>query len=206
MILTILVRQRQQVAVAAVGMQMGRQNARRFRSPQHHRPCAIAKQNDGAAIFRIQRARQDVRADNQRMFDRAVFHILIGHAERVSKAGTGRSQIERRTVFDAQHLLHQARRARERVSGRGGRHDDQPNVFFSHTCHFQRFLSGLEAHRRDGFIRSGDATFADTGTRDDPLVRGIHHFFQISIGAHLYGQITPRTENLCIHVRSVTLR
>ena len=185
---------------------MGRQNARRFRSPQHHRPCAIAKQNDGAAIFRIQRARQDVRAYNQRMFDRAVFHVLIGHAERVSEAGTGRSQIERRAVFDAQHLLHQARCARERVSGRGGRHDDQPNVFFSHTCHSQRFLGGLEAHRRNGFIRSGDATFADTGTRDDPLVRGIHHFFQISIGAHLYGQITPRTENLCIHVRSVTLR
>lgn len=132
-------------------MQMGRQNARRFRSPQHHRPCAIAKQNDGAAIFRIQRARQDVRADNQRMFDRTVFHVLIGHAERVSKAGAGRSQIERRAVFDAKHLLHQARRARERVSGRGGRHDDQPNVFFSHTCHFQRFLSGLEAHRHQRF-------------------------------------------------------
>ena len=156
-------------------MQMGRQNARRFRSPQHHRPCAIAKQNDGAAIFRIQRARQDVRADNQRMFDRTVFHVLIGHAERVSKAGAGRSQIERRAVFDAQHLLHQARRARERVSGRGGRHDDQPNVFLA-TPAISSAFSGLEAHRRNGFIRSGDATFADTGTRDDPLVRGIHHF------------------------------
>ncbi|MOA28658.1 hypothetical protein D3C78_1496160 [compost metagenome] len=56
LILTILERQGQQTAVAAVGVQMGRQNARLFRSPQQHRACAITKQNDSAAIFRIQRA------------------------------------------------------------------------------------------------------------------------------------------------------
>lgn len=138
MILTILVRQRQRgVAVAAVGMQMGRQNARRFRSPQHHRPCAIAKQNDGAAIQDPACATRR-RADNQRMFDRTVFHVLIGHAERVSKAGAGRSQIERRAVFDAQHLLHQARRARERVVVVVVATTISP-MSFSHTCHFQRF-------------------------------------------------------------------
>ena len=78
----------------------------------------------------------------------------------------------------------------ECVSRGGGRHDDKPNVFFSHTCHFQRFQRpGSSSSRRFHPQRRCDV--ADTGTRDDPFVRGIHHFFQISIGAHLYGQITP---------------
>ncbi|MNT11834.1 hypothetical protein D3C72_1467360 [compost metagenome] len=168
-------------------MQVSRQNARLFRSAQHHCASAITKQDDGTAIVRIQRARKHVCTNHQCTLHRAVLNVLIGNAQRVGETGAGCSQIESRTIFNPEHLLHLAGRTWECVARSGGRHNDQPDIFFSHTCHFQRFFSSMEAHRRHCFISGGNAAFTDTGASDDPLVRGIHHFFKVSVGAHLYG-------------------
>ena len=97
------IRQRQQFAVAPIRMQMRRDNARLFRSAQHNGASAIAKNNDGSAIGRIAGARQHVSANHQSVINRAVFHVLIGNAERVGETRAGRSNVKRRAAFDTQH-------------------------------------------------------------------------------------------------------
>ena len=84
-------------------MQMRRDNTRLFGSPQHHGTCAVAENDNGSAIGRIAGTRQNISADHQRVIDRAVFHVLIGNAERVGETRAGRSDVEGRATFNTQH-------------------------------------------------------------------------------------------------------
>ena len=87
----------------------------------------------------------------------------------------------------------------------GSRNNNQTNLLRLDARHIQRILSGFKAHRSNCFIRCGNTTLADTGTSNNPLVRRINHIFQFSVRTHVLRQIAAGTNNLRIHVRSVTL-
>ena len=91
------------------------------------------------------------------------------------------------------------------VRAGGGRNDNQTNLLRGHARHRQRLLCGFKAHRSNCFMRCGNTTLTDTCAGDNPLVRGFYHFFQVGVCTHLLGQIAAGTNNLRIHVRSVTL-
>ena len=50
----------------------------------------------------------------------------------------------------------------------------------------------LERHRRSRLVWPGDAPLADARARDDPLVRCVHHPFQVLIGQDaLWNRLSP---------------
>ncbi len=183
---------------------MGRDDPLLFALTQHDRACTITKQDDGAAIFRIKGACEDISPNHQSMLHRAIFDVLIGHAQCIGETCTGGSEVKRRAVFDLQHLLDHAGRTGEGMAGRGCGDNNQPNIVRFNACHFKGALRRTESHGGDGFVRRSNTTLADAGTGNNPLVRRLHHFFQIGIGADLAWQITARTDNFGIHLGFVT--
>ncbi len=138
------------------------------------------------------------------MLHRAVFNVLVRDAQRIGKARAGGREVEGGAVVDAQHLLDHAGRAGKSVAGRRGSDDNQSDVACLYARHLQRALRGREAHAGHGFIRRGNAALADAGAGHDPLVRRLHHFFQIRIRTHLARQIAARTDNFGKHLGFIT--
>ena len=86
------------VDMAAVGVQVGGQDAGRVRRLEHHRASAVAKQNAGGAVIEIDDARKDLCAHDQRLARRAGLDHGVGHGERVDKAAAHGLHIEGRAT------------------------------------------------------------------------------------------------------------
>ncbi len=104
----------QYVFMTAVGMQLGGKDARFGGSGHDHRASAIAKQDTGGAIFKIQDLRKNLGADHQYVLVGAGLDKAVRDRYRVHKPAAHRLHIKGcAAIGDAKLLLHYAGSTRE---------------------------------------------------------------------------------------------
>src|SRR5690606_7060033 len=127
----------QDVALASVGVQLGRQNAGLVRSTEHHRTGAVTKQHAGPAIIPVKNAGEDFGTDDQGMTGAASAHKGVRRRQGIDEAAAYGLDIERSSTTYTQIGLHQAGRTGENEIRRGCRDKDQVELFGPPTCVFQ---------------------------------------------------------------------
>ena len=166
-------RQLEQLAITAIGMEMGREDARRLAGTDNHSPCPITKQDDGAAILRIAHAGEHIGPNDQHMAGGTRFDELIGNRECVGETGTGSSHVKGRNARYAEQPLQLAGSSREGIFSTGGGQHYHIEIGSGQTGCFQGPQGGLAREGGNGFVSPGNAALTDTGAFHDSLVSTI---------------------------------
>ncbi len=164
------------IAVAPVGMQVGRQNAPvvvgagTFVGFQHQRACAVAEQDAGGAIFPIDDPAEGFGADHDDALGLARDDQRIGLGQRKDEARADGLNVEGKPLFHAESRLHHGGGGREgQVGGRRG--DDQRVDVMLRSCQPQR--ARFQRRWRPfgcGLAFGGEVTTFDAGARANPVV------------------------------------
>ena len=170
--------------MAAVGMQLAREDAGRVARLEHDRAGAVAEQHARGAILEVEDAREHLGADDERLARGARADHRVGHREGIHEARAHGLHVERGAAVHAELLLHQAGRGREHhVGRRRGHHDEvdrrrvQPGGKQGAAGRLDREVAGAD-------VRLGEVARADAGALDDPLVGRLD-----ALGRELSGQL-----------------
>jgi len=186
----------QQFLVAAVGMDVGGDDAGLGRCAQHHGAGAVAPQDAVAAIVPVGDARQGFGADHQHVFGRAGLDELVGDAHGVDEAAAHRLQVERRAAVGHPQLgLHDAGGAGEHQVGRGGGDQQQVDLVDRQARRIERGARRCRGKVAGELAFGGDMAFTDAGTFDDPLIVGVDQLFKIGVGENALRQIAAGAKN-----------
>ena len=124
-----MARHTQNIAVCAIGMDVGREDAGLVGGLHDHSACAVAKQHAGGTVVEIENTRENFRTDHQRTLGRAAFEHGISHRQGIDEAAAHGLYVKRRaTVGNTQFVLHDAGCGRKHHIGRGRGHNDQINL------------------------------------------------------------------------------
>ena len=158
--------------MAAIGMQLAREDARRFARLEHHRAGAVAEKHAGAAVLEVEDARKDFGTNHERLAGHARADHRIGDRQRVDEARAHGLNVERSAAGDAELLLHQARGRRKHHVRRAGCDDDQVDARGIDIGGFER--APCRGHREVAAadIGLGEVACANAGALDDPLIGG----------------------------------
>ncbi|CEE61807.1 hypothetical protein XAC2852_230020 [Xanthomonas citri pv. citri] len=185
----------QQLFLAAIGVQMGAEDAGLFVGLEDHRAGAIAEQHAGGAIGPVDDAGQGFCANHQHGLGVATAHELVGHAERVDKTRACSVDVHRTATDVTQSGLQQTGgRRKDQVRG-GGADDDQIDLIGGHTGRFHRPQRGEIRQIAGGLVVGDDVTFTDASAREDPFIAGVDNLRHVVVGQHLFGQITTRARD-----------
>jgi len=179
----------QQLLLAAIGMQMGTEDAGLAAGLEHHRPGPVAEQHAGGAIGPVGDAGQGFGADHQDRGRIAAADELVGHGQGVDETRTGRIDIHRHAALCAQPGLDQAGRGREDDIRRGGAHHDQVELGRSDAGGLHRTQRRPIAQVAAGLAFGCNVALADAGAGPDPLVAGFHDPAQVVVGQDPVRQI-----------------
>ena len=177
--------------MAAIGMQVGGEDAGRLARTQHHGAGAVAEQHAGAAVVPVEDAREGLRADHQRGRSDTALDETVGDRHAVDEAGTHRLDVERRSLGHAEFGLHARRRGGKRLVGRRRRQNDQVEVGRLDAGVVERPLRGLDREVGSEFAFSREVALANAGALPDPLVGGVHGLRKFFVGDDTLGQIRP---------------
>ncbi len=179
----------EQLLLAAIGMQMGAEDAGLAVGLEHHRAGAIAEQHAGGAIGPVGHAAHGFGADHQRRPGIAGADELVGHRQAIDEARTGRVDVHRHAAFGAQPGLDQAGRGRENEVRRGGAHHDHVQVGRSDAGRLHRTQCRPVTQVATGLPFGCHVALADAGAGLDPLVAGLDDPAQVVVGQDLVRQI-----------------
>ena len=162
---------------------------------EHDRPSAIAEQNASASIVPVENPREGLGTDYERALERAGAQEIIGSGQGEYKPRAHGLQIERRTVVDAEIVLHGNRgRRKGMVRGRGRKHDQIDRLRVDAGIG-QRRARGMDGQMRGELAVGRDMALPDPGTLYDPLVGGIYPRRQFGVGQNLLRQIRAAAEH-----------
>ena len=181
-----------------VGMQRAGQNS--------HRPVLVdALQTDRAGPVTennghvpppggdIEPGAVNLRAHQKDPLGDAAADIGIRRLKPVKKTGALLPDIEGGGRFQAEFVLQQASRTREKNVRAEGRENNQVEALGCPAGPFERDPGGLQAQVRGthaAFLRYPIALF-DAGALDDPLIRGVHPLAEILVGDLSGRQVSP---------------
>ena len=177
-----------QVLEAAIGMQIGRQDAPvgigasavlRF---QHQRARAVAEQNAGAAVFPVHQLGKGLGADDQHAAGLTCDHQRIGGGQGIDKSGADRLHVEGKTGRHAKlGLHHRCRRGKGEIGGRG-RNDHRIDIDGIHAGIAQRRAGRGGRHVRGRLAFGREMPPFDARAGADPFVGRIDDLFKFAIG------------------------
>src|ERR1051326_15613 len=161
-----------------------------------NRTCAVAEKHASGAIFVIENGGHGIAADGEHFFVGARAYKLRADSESVSEAGTGCGKIESPGSFCADAILNQARGSGEEHIRSDAGDDDQADFGGVGIGVGEELLGGFGGHVRRGHTFVDDVTLTDAGASANPLVVGVHNFFQVGVGHHAWRQETGYACNL----------
>ena len=176
---------RQDIAVAAVGVQMRRQYPGGVRRCEHHRAGTITKEDACSPIVPVEYPRIDFGTDHQRIPDRAALDHQICHRQRVDESAANRLNVERRAAACAQLGLQNARRRGKDHVRRCGRDDDQIEVGGCNTSNCQGLARRCQRQIAGLLVRRRNVALANAGARAHPFVAGIDPARELGVGNEL---------------------
>ena len=184
----------------AIGMKIGRQDARCFACFEHHGTSAVAEQHTRRAIVEIQNAREHFGADDQRAFGGASPDQRICDRQRVDEAAAYSLHVEGRATCDPELVLEDGGGRGENHVRRRRRDDDQVDLRRIATCRLQRMPAGFERQVAAGDVRRSEMARTDTGALHDPLVGGFDPALgqlaaQIVVGDAVWREVTASAGN-----------
>jgi hypothetical protein len=119
------------------------------------------------------------------------------YRQRVDEAAALGPHVEGGDGRDPQHPLEVDPISRREVVRAGSGVDDRVEVARLESCHVEGLLRRLQRHLDSGLAFAHPATFLNTGSGSDPLVRGIHQLRQLVVGDHSFGDCEAGSEKLC---------
>src|SRR5215469_3279046 len=160
------------------------------------RAGAVSEDDAYRTIGIIRHRRIDIRTDHQNFLVLPRLHELHARIERIDKSGTSRRHIKAPGLYDPELVLHQARGRRIHHVGCDRTHYYEINLLQIEGMRFQQIL-----HRRDCQITRSDTllynmSLPDSNSFENPFIRGIDHFFQISIRENARRDIRPERGDL----------
>jgi hypothetical protein len=166
-----------------------------------HSSGRISEQRIRPLVLRIHDPAQAIDTHHQRQLGIPRRHILRSGHHRVHEPGTGRRQIERRTV-ETQTILQQTRRGGTQVIGRHRSHDQQVDVLGVHSRSTNRSLRSCETHveRRD--VNRCLPPFQDPRAFTNPVRIETESLVQFFVRDHIVGNKRPGTQDLHAGQRS----
>ena len=178
----------QQVVVAPVRMQVGRQDAGFVARLEHYGARSVAEQHAGAAVAPVDDAGQHFGADNQDGASASGRDEPPGDVQPVDEPAADRLHVECRALPGPQFSLDMAGRAGEDTIGGGRRQHDHVDVVRRQPRRFQRLARRLRAHRGRGLFVARDVALQDPGAFPDPLIRSVDRLFQFLVRHHPLGE------------------
>ena len=181
--------------MASVGMQVVRKHAaiggrpRPLLRAQHHRPRPVAEQHAGRPVLPVEDPGKGLRTDHQGGSRLAEANEIVGDVERIDEARANRLDVECRAPLHAERVLHAGRGGGEGLVGRRGGDNDEVEIGRLHARLVEGGSGGGGRQMGCELAGIGDASFADAGALDDPLVRRVDHPRQFLVGQHLFGKI-----------------
>jgi hypothetical protein len=153
-------------------------------------PGAVAEEHARPAIFPVEDARIHFGPDDQRVTVLPGLDEAVGDTQRVHESAAHRLHVERRALPETELRLQQAGRARKHHVGRGRRDYYEIDVFRGKLRGFERAPGCLEREIARLLVIGGDVPLANSGSRPDPLVGGVHQRLEVAIREHLLRKIT----------------
>ena len=179
----------QQIVVAAVGVELGRENAAfALLGAEHERAGAVAEQHAGRAVFPVEDPAEGLGADHQRLVRIARAEHRIGDRQRVEEAGADGVHVEGDAVGDAERRLDLGRRRREGLVGSRRGEDDEVDVGCGDAGMVERAARRIGGEAAGRLAIAGDIAVADAGALDDPLVGGVDALREFFVGDRRAGQ------------------
>ena len=160
----------QDLAVAAIGMQVGRQDAGLLAGFEQDGTSAIAEQHTGGTVIKIENAGEDFGADDQRLARRAAADHGVGHGQGIDETRAHRLHVKGRTTGNAQLVLHDAGRGGEHHVRRGSGDDDQVDLVCRCAGSLECLACGLDRQIAAESAFIGKMAGSDAGTLDNPFV------------------------------------
>ena len=152
---------------------------------QHHRTGAIAKQYAGTSVLPVCKMGKSFRTNYQCPAINLLSQIGLGCIQRQQKSCACTVQIKAGCVHCTDQFLHFACSTRHDSFRWHGRHQEQINLFRSHSCIWKSFLSRTSCHISNGLSTACNVSLTDSGSPTNPLITCIHHVGQFVIVPHL---------------------
>ena len=116
--------------------------------------------------------------------------------QRVEEARAAGRDVEAPGALDAQLVLHQASGGGIHHVGGDRADDDQIHLLQIEGMRLQQILDRFDGQIAGGNSLVDQVTLADSGAFQDPLVGGVHHFFQVLIGEDARRDVGTESGNL----------
>src|SRR5450432_3836562 len=142
----------------------------------------VAEQNAGGAVGVVEDGSHHIRADHQNFLVRAGGYELRSGLQGEDKSRAGGREIEAPTALCSQLVLHQAGGGREEHVGRDCGHHDGLDFAGVDSALRQSAPGSFGGQIAGSYTFVHDVAFANAGARQDPLVGGLHDFFEVPIG------------------------
>ena len=196
----------QDVAVAAVRMQLDRQHPRLLGGRQHDGAGAVAEQHAGGAVVEVEDAGEDFGADHQHVLRMAGLDEGVARRQCVDEAAAHGAQVERGAVVaHAELVLDDARGAGEAAEEvrRGRGDDDQVDLVGVQPGRVERHAGRVDGQVGGVLVGSSVVAGGDAAAGRDPLVRGLDARGgqlrrQLVVGDALCGQVAARADNFAV--------
>src|SRR5205085_2852803 len=146
-----------------------------FSRPQNGCARAVAEQNAGRAVFEVNVARENLRADDERVARLPRAYHLIRNRQAVEKAGAGGGEVEGGGAVRAELGLYETARRREYLVGRDRRADDEADVNRVDARALDCLARGGDGEHRSVLALCGAVALLYPRARRYPLVRGLDH-------------------------------
>ncbi len=153
-----------------------------LRCLEQHGTRAIAEEDAGGAVGVVDHGAERVGADDQHFRLGATLDQLGADLQRVQKTGAGGAQVKAPRMVRAELLLHQAGGRGEGHVRTHGRDDDDFDFLGRDASIGQAATRCFDREVTGGGTLGRDMAFADAGALDNPLVRGVDHLFEVSVG------------------------
>ena len=135
-------------------------------------------------------------------------HLLVGtglnecasYGQSIDEAGAGSQCIKGDGVGETHLLLDNTGCRGEPVVGGHSADNNGVDFIVGALRHVDRPAERSNGHVRSAYAVIGDASFPDTGAGNDPFVRGVDYFLEISVGHSPWRHERPRSDYLGSHL------
>ena len=119
--------------------------------------------------------------------------------QRVEKRGAGGGEIESPDAASAEFVLHETGGRGKKHVGRNGRDQDGFEVGRRNAALDKGFPCSLDSEVAGGNALVGEMAFPNAGALEDPVIRGLNHFFQVSIAQNTWRNVGSEGADLGAH-------
>ena len=154
---------------------------RRVRGLEHRGAGAVAEEHAGGAVLPVEEARQPLRADHERVLDRARDDHPPRDGDRGDEARTRGLHVESAGSGRAELRLHEARGRRKEVVRRACADDHQLHVLRAEMRLLERGAPRTCRHERRRFLIRRDSSLLDACAAGDPFVRGVDDPLELGV-------------------------